>query len=273
MTTAGDRRPIGIFDSGLGGLTVLQAVMAELPHEETIYFGDSGRAPYGSKSPETVIKFSLQNARFLIEQQVKMIIIACNTASSRAYADVRKMTDIPVVEVIHPGAEAAASSTRNGCIGVIGTRGTVDSQIYPQAIRHYASADVQIFQQACPLFVSLAEEGWWDKPVTREIAEIYLNPLLERGIDTLVLGCTHYPLLSQVIGSVAGPDVTLVNAGQPVSRIARHALEKLGLCNNSSLPGRHLYYTSDSVDQFRQLGSAFLAEPVEQALRVDIERY
>jgi glutamate racemase len=273
MIDTEDRRPIGIFDSGLGGLTVLKAVMAELPQEDIVYFGDSGRAPYGSKSPETVIKFSLQNVRFLIEQRVKMIIIACNTASSRAYEAIRAATDIPVVEVIGPGAKAAASATRNGRIGVIGTRGTVDSQVYPKAIRRYASSEVQIFQQACPLFVSLAEEGWWEMPVTREIAEIYLSPLLERGIDTLVLGCTHYPLLSRIIGDVAGPGVILVNAGQPVARITRDELEKRRLCNGSPLSGRHLYYTSDSVEQFRELGSSFLAETVDQACRIDIERY
>ncbi|MDW7655875.1 MAG: glutamate racemase [Bacillota bacterium] len=273
MSEMNDRRPIGVFDSGLGGLTVLKAVMAELPHEHTVYFGDSGRAPYGSKSPETVIKFSLQNVRFLIEQQVKMIIIACNTASSRAYEAVRGATDIPVVEVIGPGAKMAAALTRNGRIGVIGTRGTVDSQVYPKTIRRHAAKEVQIFQQACPLFVSLAEEGWWDRSVTREIAEIYLRPILESGIDTLVLGCTHYPLLSRIIGEIAGPQVTLINAGQPVARIAKQEMQRLGLCSGSTKAGQHTYYTSDSVDQFRELGSAFLAEPVDQASRIDIERY
>lgn len=273
MIVSDNRRPIGIFDSGLGGLTVLKAVMAELPQEDIVYFGDSGRAPYGSKSPETVIKFSLQNVRFLIEQQVKMIIIACNTASSRAYEAIRTVTNIPVVEVIGPGAKAAASLTRNGRIGVIGTRGTVDSQVYPKAIRRYAATEVQIFQQACPLFVSLAEEGWWDRSVTREIAGIYLRPILECGIDTLVLGCTHYPLLSGIISDVAGPGVTLVNAGQPVARIVRQEMARLGLCSGRAEIGKHAYYTSDSVDQFRELGSAFLAEPVNHACRIDIERY
>jgi glutamate racemase len=273
MSTPMNKRPIGVFDSGLGGLTVLKALMARLPHEDTIYFGDSGRAPYGSKSADTVTKFSLQNARFLLEQQVKMIIIACNTASSRAYDAVSAMAGLPVIEVIGPGARTAALVTRNRRIGVIGTRGTVESQVYPAAIRRCLEGPAEIYQQACPLFVSLAEEGWWDLPVTSDIARIYLEPLLARGIDTLVLGCTHYPLLSNVITATAGPDVRLVNAGGPIASIVAQTLEQMGLKNDSHLPGQHVYYTSDSVEQFTLLGSAFLDEPVEQACRIDIERY
>ncbi|MDD4138766.1 MAG: glutamate racemase [Eubacteriales bacterium] len=273
MSEPVNKRPIGVFDSGLGGLTVLKAVMARLPHEDTIYFGDSGRAPYGSKSADTVTKFSLQNARFLLEQQVKMIIIACNTASSRAFDAVSQSAGLPVIEVIGPGARAAAQATRNRRIGVIGTRGTVESQVYPAAIRRCLDGPADIYQQACPLFVSLAEEGWWDRPVTYDIARIYLEPLLERGIDTLVLGCTHYPLLSGVIAATAGPDVRLVNAGAPIADIVAQTLERTGLINDSRLPGKHVYFTSDSVEQFKTLGSAFLDEPVEQAYRIDIERY
>lgn len=265
-------QPIGVFDSGLGGLTVLKALMELLPQENTVYFGDSGRAPYGSKSPETVVKYSLQNVRFLLEQHVKMIVIACNTASSRAYDAIRAMTGVPVVEVIGPGAAQAAAATRNGRIGVIGTRSTVESQVYPRTIREQADS-VRICQQACPLFVSLAEEGWWDQPVTREIARIYLKPLLDSHIDTLVLGCTHYPLLSRDILSVTGPDVRLVHAGQAVASVVRQQLASLALLNDGSRDGEHQYFTSDSVDQFRTLGSAFLQQPIEQACRIDIEQY
>ena len=267
------QRPIGIFDSGLGGLTVLKAIMTLLPQENTVYFGDSGRAPYGSKSPETIVKFSRQNMRFLLEQQVKMIVIACNTASSCAYETVRDSAGVPVVEVVAPGAAAAARQTRSGRIGVIGTRGTVDSGVYIRAIRQVAPAGAVIIQQACPLFVSLAEEGWWDHAITRQVAEIYLKPLLSQDIDTLVLGCTHYPLLSQIIADIAGPSVNLINAGNKVAGEVQRRLAGAGLLNAGGKPAVHDYYTSDSVSQFRLLGGSFLARPVENASRVDIERY
>lgn len=263
-------RPIGIFDSGLGGLTVLKDIVTELPHENIVYFGDSGRAPYGSKSPETVIRFSLQNTRFLIEQQVKLIVIACNTASSRAFEAVRKATDIPVIEVIDPGAKAAAAATKNGRVGIIGTRGTIESGVYPEAIHRY-KAEALIFQKACPLFVSLAEEGWWDQPVTREIAEIYLDPLIEKNIDTLVLGCTHYPLLSRVIADVMGSRVTLIQAGREVARLVKAQLAAQDLLNLSEENGIRRYFTSDSVEQFRKLGGAFLSQTLDEVTRVDFE--
>ena len=266
-------QPIGVFDSGLGGLTVLKELMAELPHEDTIYFGDSGRAPYGTKSAETVTGFSLQIARYLLQQQVKMIIIACNTASSHAFAAVARLADVPVIEVVGPGAAAAVATSQNKRIGVIGTRGTVNSGVYLEAIRQRSQDQVRIFQQACPLFVGLAEEGWWDLPVTREIARIYLQPLLAEDIDTLVLGCTHYPLLENAIRSVSGSRVQLVNAGRAVARKARQELERLGLLNGQAAQGRHLYYTSDSAMQFASLGSKFLAETISGASRIDIERY
>ncbi len=264
---------IGVFDSGLGGLTVLKELMAELPHENTIYFGDSGRAPYGTKSAETVRNFSLQIARYLLEQQVKMIIIACNTASSHAFAAVAQLADIPVLEVIGPGAEQALAASKEGRIGIIGTSGTVSSKVYPAAIRQLAQGGVRIYQKACPLFVGLAEEGWWDLPVTREIARIYLEPLLAENIDTLVLGCTHYPLLENAIRAVAGERVLLINAGKAVAKNARQVLEKLDLTNDQAAVGQHLYYTSDSALQFARLGGIFLAEPISQARRIDIDGY
>jgi glutamate racemase len=274
MADPGDvrSRPIGIFDSGLGGLTVLKAIAALLPKEHIVYFGDSGRAPYGSKSPETIIKFSCQNVRFLREQAVKMIVIACNTASSRAYEAVRDSAGVPVVEVVRPGAAAACRLTRSGRIGVIGTRGTIESNVYIRAIQ-CSDAAVTVVQRACPLFVSLAEEGWWDGEITRSIAAVYLRPLLEQQIDTLVLGCTHYPLLSGVIAEVCGPAVTLVQAGQSVAAVVRQTLAGAGLLRTEPGAGHHTYYTSDSVDQFQILGSSFLAETVSDVHRIDIERY
>lgn len=266
-------RPIGVFDSGLGGLTVLKAIMTLLPEENTVYFGDSGRAPYGTKSPETVAKYSRQNIRFLLEQQVKMIVIACNTASACAYESVRDTSSVPVVEVVMPGAAAAVQLTKNNRIGVIGTRGTVDSEVYVRSIRRFADKETYIVQQACPLFVGLAEEGWWDNEIARRIAEEYLAPLREKRIDTLVLGCTHYPLLSKVIAGIMGPDVQLINAGNRVAAEARRTLVAAGLLNPGTMPAEHHYFTSDSVSHFQNLGGAFLAEPIKDARKIDIEQY
>jgi len=278
---ATDNRPIGIFDSGLGGLTVLKEMIDLLPQENTIYFGDTGRTPYGSKSPETIIKFSRQIVHFLLARRVKMIVIACNTASSFAYEDVCKYAGVPVIEVIGPGARAAVRQSAHGRIGVIGTRGTVSSGVYDRAIRQAAS-EIQtdrpeqsplILQQACPLFVSLAEEGWWDQDITRQIAAVYLQPLLERQIDTLVLGCTHYPLLSRAIAAVVGPSVKLVHGGRNVAEQVHAVLQANQLLNDGSRQTFHQYYTSDSVEQFRALGSSFLAMPIDQACRIDIEQF
>lgn len=266
-------RPIGIFDSGLGGLTVLKEIMKLLPGENTVYFGDSGRTPYGSKSPETVVKYSRQIVRFLQEQQVKMIVIACNTASACAYDIVRECAGVPVVEVVAPGAAAAAQMTRNGRIGVIGTRGTVASEVYVRAIQQAAEREVLILQQACPLFVGLAEEGWWDNAITRSIAVEYLTPLRQNQIDTLVLGCTHYPLLRDAIAEAIGPDVQLVNAGSRVAAQARQVLADADLLNPGQRAAAHRYFTSDSVSHFQQLGGTFLDEPIGDARRIDIEQY
>jgi glutamate racemase len=265
--------PIGIFDSGLGGLTVLKEIMALLPGENTVYFGDSGRAPYGTKSAETVIKFSRQNVRFLLDKKVKIIVIACNTASSCAYDIIRQESDIPVIEVVRPGAAAAANTTRNGRIGVIGTRGTVASEVYIRAINAEARPGTLIFQQACPLFVGLAEEGWWDHPVTRLTAKEYLAPLVAREVDTLVLGCTHYPLLQAVIADTMGSGVELVNAGKKVAAQVRQALLENGLLRTDPQPAGHSFYTSDSIGQFRMLGGTFLGQAIDNVQRIDIEKY
>lgn len=283
-------RPIGVFDSGLGGLTVLKAIHERLPAENTVYFGDTGRTPYGTKSPETIIKYSQQISRFLLEQNVKMIVIACNTASAIAFEAVASQVNVPVIEVITPGAEAAAETTRNDHIGIIGTRGTVNSGVYVRAVRkaigarlalsacclnnpHADASKVSILQQACPLFVGLAEEGWWDHPITQEVAAEYLKPLQEAHVDTLILGCTHYPLLSKSIANVMGPSVQLINAGNNVAAKVEAVLRSNGLLNTSSKQAEQTFFTSDDAAQFQQLGSAFLNRPVRAAGRVDIERY
>ena len=268
-----DQRPIGIFDSGLGGLTVLKAVMERLPGENTVYFGDSGRTPYGSKSPQTVAKYASQIVRFLLQQDVKMIVIACNTVSACASDLVREMAGVPVVEVISPGSAAAVSSTRNNRIGVIGTRNTVSSEVYIRAIKGFSEPETQICQQACPMFVSLAEEGWWDTPITRAIAAEYLKPLLACEIDTLLLGCTHYPLLSDAIGAVTGSGVQLINAGDSVAEQVHKTLADSGQINKGNQKSSREYYTSDSIEQFSEMGSAFLGHQIDHVQRIDIEQY
>jgi len=265
--------PIGVFDSGLGGLTVLRAIHERLPWESTIYFGDSGRTPYGTKSKDTIIKYSLQIARFLLEKKVKMIVIACNTASSHAFEAVRNFAPVPVIEVITPGANAGAAATTNQKIGIIGTKGTVNSGVYVEAVRAASTDTPQIIQQACPLFVGLAEEGWWDHPVSQAVADEYLQPLKKAGIDTLILGCTHYPLLVPVIARTMGQSVRLVNAGSKVAARVESVLHSQNLLNQGDAPASHSYYTSDDARQFQELGSVFMDQPILAAGCIDIERY
>ncbi|MDD2457232.1 MAG: glutamate racemase [Eubacteriales bacterium] len=265
--------PIGVFDSGLGGLTVLRAIHERLPFENTIYFGDSGRTPYGTKSKDTIIKYSLQIARFLLEKKVKMIVIACNTASSHAFDAVRNFAPVPVIEVITPGAQAGAAATFNQKIGIIGTKGTVSSGVYDQAVRAASSDTPQIIQQACPLFVGLAEEGWWDHPVSQAVADEYLLPLKNAGVDTLILGCTHYPLLVPVIERTMGTTVQLINAGSNVAARVESVLASQMLLNPGSETASHAYYTSDDARQFTELGSVFMDRPIHAAGCIDIERY
>lgn len=255
-----DNRPIGVFDSGIGGLTVLREIWRVAPGESTIYFGDNSRAPYGTKSRSTVIRYSLQNMKFLESKDVKMIVIACNTASAYAYEELKKRANVPVVEVVTPGADKACRATKNGKIGIIATKGTISTGVYKQAVEKRAEElglkDIEIFEQACPLFVSLAEEGWWDTEVTRLTAEEYLKPLKEAGIDTLVMACTHYPLLSKVIGEVMGEGVTLVNTGEATAQVVKELLDSE---SGSTEPLRE-FYTSDEPDLFEKVAAPFLGE-------------
>ncbi|MBQ6016271.1 MAG: glutamate racemase [Clostridiales bacterium] len=255
-----DNRPIGVFDSGIGGLTVLREIWQVAPGESTIYFGDNSRAPYGTKSRSTIIRYSLQNMKFLESKDVKMIVIACNTASAYAYEELKKRANVPVVEVVTPGADKACRTTKNGKIGIIATKGTISTGVYKQAVERRAEElglrDIEIFEQACPLFVSLAEEGWWDTEVTRLTAEEYLKPLKEAGVDTLVMACTHYPLLSKVIGEVMGEGVTLVNTGEATAQVVKDLLDSE---SGSSRPVRE-FYTSDEPDLFEKVAAPFLGE-------------
>lgn len=258
-----DNRPIGVFDSGIGGLTVLREILNAVPGESTVYFGDNSRTPYGTKSRSTVIRYSLQNMKFLESKDVKMIVIACNTASAYAYEELKARSKVPVVEVVTPGADEACRSTKNGRIGIIATKGTVSTGVYKKAVERRAEElgmkDIEIFQQACPLFVSLAEEGWWDNEIAKLTAEEYLKPLKEAGVDTLVMACTHYPLLSKVIAEVMGEGVTLVNTGVATAQVVKELLEKENIVSEGGVPARE-FYTSDEPELFEQVAAPFLGE-------------
>ncbi len=259
-----DTRPIGVFDSGIGGLTVLREIWKVLPGESTIYFGDNARAPYGNKSRSTVIRYSLQNMKFLESRGVKMIVIACNTASAYAYEALKDRSDVPVVEVVTPGAEATIKATKNGKIGIIGTKATISTGVYKQAVEQCAlkhgMKNVEIYQKTCPLFVPLAEEGWWDNEIARLTAKEYLTPLKEAGIDTLVMACTHYPLLAKVIAETMGEGITLVNTGAAAASVVRDMLGKDGKTADGAVAPKREFYTSDEPGMFESVATPFLGE-------------
>ena len=259
-----DNRPVGVFDSGIGGLTVLREIWNEVPEESTIYFGDNSRSPYGTKSRSTIIRYSLQNMKFLESKGVKMIVVACNTASAYAYEELKKRAGVPVVEVVTPGADVACRATKNGKIGIIATKGTISTGVYKKAVEDRAEElgmkNIEIYQQACPLFVSLAEEGWWDKEVTKLTAEEYLKPLKDAGVDTLVMACTHYPLLSKVIQEVMGDNVVLVNTGEATAKVVKELLDKEGTASVGNNNPVREFYTSDEPELFEQAATPFLGE-------------
>lgn len=269
-----DNRAIGVFDSGLGGLTVFKEISRQLPGESLIYFGDSGRAPYGTKSRETVVKYTLQDVRFLMSHDIKMMVIACNTMSAYSYETVKKTVDIPIIEVIGSGAKAAVAQTKNKKVGVIGTNATINSGAYQKAIKELDS-DISVVQKACPLFVPLVEEGkeWWDNEIAFNIAQKYLTGLRETGVDTLVLGCTHYPLLENVISRVMGSDVTLVSSATEVARVVKKLIYDNNIQSESDSPVEYRYYTSDSIEKFEPLCRTILDGEVNFVRKVDIENY
>lgn len=262
--------PIGVFDSGVGGLTVLKALHQRLPRESTVYLGDTARVPYGTKSGEVVTKYSLANADALLEHGVKLLVVACNTASAVAVPALEAALPIPVVGVIAPGAAAAAKATRSGRIAVIGTPGTIASGAYQQAL-HALRPELEVRTQACPLFVPLAEEGWVEGEVPRLVAERYLTPaLLGGGVDTLVLGCTHYPLLAGVIQAVVGRGITLVDSAQATAeRVAEVLAERQLLEPERSAPERR-YLVTDTPGRFTDVGARFLGHPVSGATQIDL---
>lgn len=268
------KAPIGVFDSGVGGLTVAREIMRNLPEERIVYFGDTARVPYGSKSKETVLRYSRQIIRFLRTQEVKAIVIACNTASAYALEEVKRELDIPIIGVVKPGARVACEVTRNRKIGVIGTEATISSGIYTSFIRKQ-NPEIQVVGKACPLFVPLVEEGWLKDSVTYEVARRYLQELMEEGIDTLILGCTHYPLLRSTLGEIVGERVTLVNPAYETARDLKRLLaqEKLANRGTAEEEKKYQFYVSDLADKFRNFANSILPFDVETTKQIRIEEF
>ena len=267
--------PIGVFDSGVGGLTVVREIMRQIPNEKIIYFGDTARVPYGSKSKDTVTRFSRQIVRFLQTHNVKTIVIACNTASAYALEDLEREIDIPVIGVVKPGAKVASEVTRNGKIGVIATEATIGSKIYSQYITEI-NKDVTIFGKACPLFVPLVEEGLWQDPVTDEIARRYLAELIDIDIDTLILGCTHYPLIRSTVAKIMGEDVTLVNPAYETARELKELLKENGLLNEKQPAlgeNQYRFFVSDGAEKFKRFANSIIKYGILSAKTINIEEY
>lgn len=263
---------IGVFDSGVGGLTVLRRLAERLPDEHLLYLGDTARVPYGTKSPDTVVRYARTCTRLLAQQGIKLLVVACNTASAYALDILRDEVDYPVVGVVAPGARAALACTRSQRIGVIGTAGTIQSGAYEEALLS-AAPTAKVFCKACPLFVPLAEEGWTTGAVPRQVAAEYLYELLENDIDTLVLGCTHYPLLAPVIAEVAGEAVTLVDSAQATAEVVAEVLDGLGLANTPT-PRRELrLMVTDAPATFERLGRRFLGWEPGPVEWVDLNGY
>ncbi len=248
---------IGVFDSGIGGLTVVRALMERLPFENIVYFGDTARVPYGVKSVETIAHYTTQIAQFLLEKQVKILIIACNTMAAVAAQTVRDLSPVPVLDVIEAGAWAAVQASKTKQIGVIGTPTTVNSNAYARAI-HSLTQSARIYTQACPLFVPLVEEGWLDNEVTRLTAQEYLKPVIAEHVDTLVLGCTHYPLIKPLLQEVMGDGVRLVDSAEAMANRTAALLSERGLANASQKLPTYEYYITDVPVKFQTIGERFL---------------
>lgn len=267
--------PIGVFDSGVGGLTVVREIMRQIPQERIVYFGDTARVPYGTKSKDTVIRYSRQIVRFLKTREVKAIVIACNTASAYAMETLQREIDLPIIGVVKPGARVAARETAGGNIGVIGTEGTVGSHIYRDYIQSLRP-DAQVFEKACPLFVSLAEEGWWKDPITEAVAERYLQEMKERRVDTLILGCTHYPLLRSTVRKVMGEGVNLVNPAYETAISLRELLQEEQIDNrghNKTKENPYEFFVSDAAERFKAFANSILPFDITSTQQIQIEEF
>ncbi len=255
--------PIGVFDSGIGGLTVMHALMRRLPMEHLIYFGDTARVPYGSKSPETVRRFARENVRLLLERGVKMVVVACHTATAHALEDLRQTFAIPIVGVIGPGARGAVRATRSGRVGVIGTQGTIASDAYGRQLRAIRPG-LEVVSRACPLLVPLAEEGLVEHPATRLLAAEYLAPFRSDGVDALILGCTHYPLFKPLIADLLGPGTVLIDSAEETAREVAEVLADRALAGEPGTAGTRRFLVSDLPAQFLRVGQVFLGEALRE---------
>ncbi|CCJ32961.1 glutamate racemase [Caloramator australicus] len=267
-----DTRPIGVFDSGIGGLTVVKEIMEFLPNENIVYFGDTARVPYGTKSAETVTRYAFQNTRFLLTKDVKAIVVACNTASAVSLDALQESFDIPIIGVIKPGAFAAVKATLNKKIGIIGTEGTVNSRAYERVIRKLLP-EAEIYAYPCPLFVPIVEEGWANTKVSYMVAEEYLKPLKDSNIDSLVMGCTHYPLLMKVVDDVLEHKVKLINPARETALELKNILTEKGIENSQNVAAQYEYYVSDNPEKFKKVGGNFLEHDIINIKKIDIEKY
>ena len=267
-----DNRPIGVFDSGVGGLTVVKQLMKKLPSENIIYFGDTARIPYGTKSEEIVRRFALEDSFFLLEKNVKIVVVACNTASSVAVSMLQTILDVPVIGVIEPGAEAAVRNSRNRKIGVIGTAATIRSSSYRKKVLQ-SSNKAQVISQACPLFVSLVEEGWIEDEATILIARRYLQTMIENHVDTLILGCTHYPLLKNTIQKVLGDNVRLIDSGVETAITVAKILEEKRMLANPDQIAKNKFYLSDMPYKFQEIAERFLERTIPHVETVNFEQF
>ena len=267
--------PVGVFDSGVGGLTVMREIMRQIPNERIVYFGDTARVPYGSKSKDTITRYSRQIVRFLQAMEVKAIVVACNTASAYALDELEREVDIPIIGVVKPGARVAAQATVNGKLGVIGTEGTISSGIYTEYIEKI-NPNITVIGKACPLFVPLVEEGLWQDPVTEDIARRYLGELIDTGIDTLILGCPHYPLIRATVGRLLGEGVSMVNPAYETARELQELLAKEGMLNDTQGKlgeEKYRFYVSDAAEKFRRFANSIIKYGILSAKTIHIEEY
>lgn len=268
-----DNRSIGVFDSGLGGLTAVKEIMRQFPNENIVYFGDTSRVPYGTRSKETILKYTHSDINFLLSCDVKMIVIACGTASSAALPEIKTEFDVPIYGVVDSGAYEAARVTKNNRIGIIGTPATIKSGAYNKYIAGY-NPDAKTFEKACPLFVPLVENGHFNTPVTKLVIEEYLEDIKKAGVDTLIMGCTHYPLLKEAIAEYMGDDVTLVSPGEEVAKFLKKKLNSENSHSEERDKDQYRYYVSDCIESFEELGGIFLETKINGKVnRIDIEKY
>lgn len=263
-------QPIGVFDSGVGGLTVVRQLRRVLPNEEFIYFGDTARVPYGNKSKETIVGFTLENIVFLLKQNVKLIVLACNTSSSLALPIIKQYFKIPIIGVVIPAVKEAVYATRNKRIGIIGTRATISSGVYEKEIKKL-DPKINVFTRSCPLFVPLVEEGFWDGDIVYQIAKRYLEPLKKENVDTLVLACTHYPVLKKVIRKIMGDEIILIDSAREVAMEVKELLEEENLLCNGRRKKEFFCFVTDKSEIFKKIGERFLEEKIKHIFEINLK--